>query len=323
MPHVIYKGIHYPIRSTETILDGLIAGGADVRYSCRRGSCHTCILQSDPALVSQFAKNHLPATLKSAGMFLPCVTYCTVPLELRPPDWSSCFVEGVVAKKDQLPGGIVRLLIDTPPQLHWAAGQHVYLRSPSGAARPYSIASVRALDYYMELHVQRYESGQVSSWVGDTLRVYDTVHFRGPLGESHYRVIYRQAPLVLLATGVGVGAALAVAREAKLNGHEGSVKLFNGVRDEVRFYVTEQLRALALSWASFSFSYCCSGNTSRSDIAAARVSDAALETDLQGCALLMFGNPAMVNDVRTLLQERDLGPTWIHADAFTPHSEVR
>jgi CDP-4-dehydro-6-deoxyglucose reductase, E3 len=319
MPHVIYKGIHYPIRSSETILDGLLAGGADARYSCRRGSCHACLLQGDPALVSQLSKNRLPQSLRSAGMFLPCVTYCDFPLELRQPDWSTCFVEAMVAKKELLAGGLVRLSIDVPPQWQWNAGQYVYLRAPSGEARPYSIASVRALDYYLELHVQRYEDGQVSRWVADELKLYDVVHIRGPLGNCHYRPVLRQTPLLLLATGNGAGAALGVAREARLHGHESSLQLLHGVRDAAGLYLAEPLRELADGWPSFSFTCCCPEGTPRPNVLPGRITDVAFTIDRSNSALFLFGNPAMVNEAERLALNQGMPQTSVHADAFVTH----
>lgn len=320
MPHVIYKGIHYPIRASETILEGLLAGGADARYSCQRGSCHTCILQSDPALVARLPKNRLPPSLRAAGMFLPCVTHCDLPLELRPPDWSSCFVEGMVAKKDHLAGGLVRLSIDVPPQWQWHAGQYVYLRSPDGEARPYSIASVRAIDYHLELHIRCYDAGQVSRWVADELEVYDVVQVRGPLGSCHYRPDFRTARLLLLATGTGAGAALALAREAKLCGHTGAVHLVHGARNDAGLYLTASLRDLADDWAAFEFTCCCTESSSSPHVVNARVTDVAFEHHDAETQLFLFGHPAMVDTAAKLALEIGLPEAAIHADAFVPHA---
>lgn len=323
MPHVIYKGIHYPIRPTETVLDGLIEGGADVRSSCRRGSCHTCLLQTDPKLVERLPKNRLPESLRAAGMFLPCITYCDRPMELQPPDWSTCFVDGVVAKKERLADGIVRLVLDVPPQWQWSAGQYVYLQGPNGESRPYSIASVRALDYYMELHVQRYEQGVVSRWAADDLRVHDVVRFRGPLGDCHYRSDSNQTPLLLLCTGTGAGAALAVAREAKLYGHQRSVQLVHGVRDEARLYLTRSMRELAANWPLFGFTCCCSGITNDSDVVRGHVTDVAFSTSRLGETLFLFGSPRMVGTAQERAEAQGIPRQSIHADAFIAQPSER
>lgn len=322
MPHVTYLGVDYPVGSDETILDALIEGGAKVRYSCRRGSCHTCLLQGDPRQVRPLGKNYLPESLKAAGMFLPCSARTTTSLTVHPPDWSSCFVQGVVAKKEQLAGNILRLVLDTPPQLQWSAGQYVYLRARDGAVRPYSIASVRALDYYMELHIQVLEDGRVSRWAADELRVYDTVEFRGPLGKSHYSPELKHTPLWLLGTGSGGGALLAIAREAKLHGHAAPIRLFHGAREAARFYLTKSLVELQSSWSEFSFQLCLSGSQpAEPAVARGNVQTMAwtANSNLQRDAVFLFGNPAMVADATSRARALACDESSVFADPFTPY----
>lgn len=317
MPHVIYKGIHYPIRATETILDGLIAGGADVRYSCRRGSCHTCLLQADPALVGQLPNNCLPESLRAAGMFLPCVTRCSTALELHAPDWSTCFVQGVVAKKEFLADDVVRLVIDAPPQLHWHAGQYVDLRSPTGAARAYSIASVRPLDYYLELLIQVRAGGLVSGWVADALARYDVVHLRGPVGRSYAQLDSKQTPLVLVTTRAGVGASLAVAREAKLYGLEAPVRLIYAESDPARLLMVDQLHELERDWSHFSFTRC--DTVSGEEVSEAGAQLVSMQGSSTSWALMLFGDPTTVERVATQVRERRLAGAAILTNAFSAH----
>lgn len=322
MPHVTYLGVDYPVGSDETILDALIEGGAKVRYSCRRGSCHTCLLQGDPNQVRQLGKNYLPESLKAAGMFLPCSTRTTTSLTVYPPNWSSCFVQGVVAKKEQLAGNILKLVLDTPPQLQWSAGQYVYLRTRDGAVRPYSIASVRALDYYMELHIQVLENGRVSRWAADELRVHDTVEFRGPLGKSHYTTDLAHTPLWLLGTGSGGGALLAIAREAKLLGHAAPIRMFHGARDATRFYLTRPLSELQKSWNDFNFQLCLSGaRPADPNVRSGHVQTVAwaANPDLRGDAVFLFGNPAMVSDAAARARALACAETSVLGDPFTPY----
>lgn len=322
MPHVTYLGVDYPVGSDETILDALIEGGAKVRYSCRRGSCHTCLLQGDPNQVRQLGKNYLPESLKAAGMFLPCSARTTTSLTVYPPDWSSCFVQGVVAKKEPLAGDVLRLVIDTPPQLQWSAGQYVFLRGRDGAVRPYSIASVRALDYYMDLHIRVLDDGCVSRWAADELRVFDTVEFRGPLGKSHYTSALNQTQLWLLGTGSGVGALLAIAREARLLGHRAPIRLFHGARDAAHLYATTLLSELQASSGDFNFEQCLTGSapppagTQQGHVQSVAWRD---NPDLHADAVFLFGNSNMVTEASTLAHALGCPEGSLFADPFTAY----
>ncbi len=44
MPRLRYLDVEYEALTGETVLEALLRQGAQVPYSCRRGSCHTCAL---------------------------------------------------------------------------------------------------------------------------------------------------------------------------------------------------------------------------------------------------------------------------------------
>lgn len=314
MPHVIFEGVHYPIRATETILDGLIEGGADVAYSCRRGNCHTCMLQTTPAAVSQLTPNRLPESLKSAGMFLPCVTRCTVPLELRRPDWSTCFVEGLVAKKEPLANGAVRIAIDGPPQWQWRVGQYVEVQTPRGERSSYSISSVRVLDYYLDIYVTRRASDPVSDWIIDELGVHDGVHFRGPMGTCYYRADLQHTPLGVCSVGTGSATALAFIREAKFLEHRAPLTLMYA-EDGMAAGLDDQLQELAADWPAFQFTSYCANTT----VETHRVNDGyhvAFEELPPSAALFFFGDAPSVGAMRAAALAHGVKESSIHWGAL-------
>jgi ferredoxin-NADP reductase len=174
----------------------------------------------------------------------------------------------------------------------------------------------------MELHIQRYGDGQVSRWVADELKVYDVVGVRGPLGNCHYRPEQKQTPLVLLATGTGVGAALAVAREAQLHGHEAPIRLLHGAREEARLYLQPRMRELAASWSMFEFTCCCSAATTNIDVVHANVSTVAFSTSRTKSELFLFGSASMVEAAHELALMQGVSEASIHADAFVVHQRL-
>lgn len=182
MPLVTYRGVEYPVSTEENLLEGLIDGQAPVVFSCRKGSCRTCMLQTAPENLSKLSTNRLPQNFRDAGMFLPCITRCLNSLEVQSPDWTTCFVEALVVQKEQLEDGSVRVTLEPPLAFNWGEGQAVELRSDTGSASRYAIVSHRTRDYYLELLVPRTANDPVCRWVAEVLRAKDCVYVRGPLG---------------------------------------------------------------------------------------------------------------------------------------------
>lgn len=182
MPLVTYRGVDYPVSTDENVLDGLIAGQAPVVFSCRKGSCRTCMLQTATENLAKLSVNKLPPNFREAGMFLPCITRCLSSLEVQSPDWTSCFVEALVVQKEQLDDGDIRLTLEPPLAFNWGDAQSVELRSMAGEASRYRIVSNRTRDYYLELLVPAAAHDEVRGWVADAVRVNDCVYVRGPFG---------------------------------------------------------------------------------------------------------------------------------------------
>ncbi len=313
MPIVTFEGFDYPLSADENMLDGMIQGGAPVLYSCRRGSCRTCTLQTDTQSVELLRNNPLPSNLREAGMFLPCVARCTTSLEVRRPDWTTCFVEGLVAKKEFLEAEILRLTIEPPLQFVWHAGQYVELRSPDGDVRPYAAASVRASDYYLELLVQCRAQGAVSSWLANDLQVNDIVYLRGPLGNCHYTKTLQSSDLLLLTSGVGVGSLLAIAREAQKSGHARRVELFSHAATPPPRYLASELTRLQSEWSQFSFAHIASAIDGTDEAAEAWWPG---HRDLSETAVFIFGEPGSVERDTSLAMQHRCVPSRLFVSAF-------
>lgn len=309
MPHITYEGVEYPISGDENILEGLIQGGAPVLYSCRRGSCRTCTLQTDAQSAELLRNNRLPKNLREAGMFLPCIARCSESLQARRPDWTTCFVEGLVAKKEVLDGDTVRLTLEPPLPFVWHAGQYVELRSPAGDTRPYATASVRASDYYLELLIQRRAGGAVSTWIAEDLRANDIVYFRGALGSTHYSKALHDCDLLLVGNGVSVGSLLAIAREARLNGHSRRVELLWNDGAAPPQNVTSDLARLQSEWPLFS----------HTPVAPNTIDEATPWSEgraLDATAVFLFGDPRTVERNASIAMQHGCVPSLLFTLVF-------
>src|SRR6266480_5579182 len=99
------------------------------------------------------------------------------------------------------------LFLDVPDWPGHLAGQHVDVRLTAEdgyqAQRSYSIASPPE-DAHVSLTVERIDSGEVSTYLADELRVGDAMELRGPIGGYFTWQVEDGGPLVLFAGGSGL-----------------------------------------------------------------------------------------------------------------------
>ena len=122
----------------------------------------------------------------------------------------------VVAIRDETPSAkTFRLALDAATGHR--AGQHyvVRLTAPDGytASRSYSVASAPDGSTEFELTVERFDDGEVSTFLHDVVEVGDELEVRGPIGG--YFVWEAATPALLLAGGSGVVPLMAMLRLAR------------------------------------------------------------------------------------------------------------
>lgn len=305
-------------REDESALDALIRGGADVDFSCRKGSCHTCLLRAAEGDPGQASKRGLGAQLIETGHFLPCLCHSTQDLVLEPPDRSAIFVDALVAEKKQLSPRVMRLWLEPATQIDWTPGQYVRVRREDGLVRSYSVASLPDEDYYIELHVQRVEGGELSGWIFETVEEGQMVQVQGPLGECVYNESFSGRPLTLIGTGTGLAPLVGIARDALRLGHEAAIDLYHGARDFDELYLHETLNQLAETHSNFAYHPCLRTGHADSLVRVSSPLDAAFDSLEKGEAPILFlcGNPAMVQSGRVRAVEMGLPKTDTHVDPF-------
>ena len=125
------------------------------------------------------------------------------------------------------------------------AGQHyvVRLTAPDGytASRSYSVASAPDGSTEFELTVERFDDGEVSTFLHDVLEVGDELEVRGPIGG--YFVWDATTPALLLGGGSGIVPLMAMLRLARANGRAELVHLVVSVRGPRDLYYQHELHA--------------------------------------------------------------------------------
>jgi NAD(P)H-flavin reductase/ferredoxin/truncated hemoglobin YjbI len=328
MPKVTFEGADYEVRAHETVLDALVRGGAQVNFSCRKGSCQTCLLRGVNRAPESEGQRGLRQELRETGHFLPCITHVQSDLHIERPDLSTLNVNAYVVAKDALAANVTRLLIEPEINLSWRPGQYVELIREDGLSRPYSIASIGDEDYFIELHVRRFEDGQMSSWIAEELAPGERVALRGPLGDCVYDPSFAMRPLIVVATSTGAAPLCALVRDAIRSGHARDISFYFGARTLEGLYLDETLRQLSALHPKLHYVPCVSGDEAfppdREDLRRGRASAIAFEdmSDANGHVVYLCGNPEMVYDARCRAVLAGVLRADILADPFETHAPI-
>lgn len=318
MARIEFEGASYQVRDDESALDALLRGGANVNFSCRKGTCQACMLQAVGGDVAGAAQGRLRAELVELGMFLPCCTHPTTDLVVQRPDPALLFTPLHLYDKEWLSSRICRLRFEPERVLEWSAGQFVNLRRPDGLMRSYSVTSDPHEDYFLEIHVKRLDAGEMSGWLCDELQPGDVVAAQGPLGTCFYEEGQPDRGLLMLGTGTGLSPLIGVARHALRSGHRGPIALYHGSRHADGLYLKSELRRLAAEHPNFSFRTCLSHDPCPPGVERGRVAQYAFadHPDLRGWSIYLAGIPAMVYEARVGAVLAGAARADIHADPF-------
>jgi ferredoxin-NADP reductase len=123
------------------------------------------------------------------------------------------------------------------------AGQHyvVRLTAPDGyqASRSYSVASAPDGSNEIELTVERFVDGEISTFLHDEVVVGDQLEVRGPIGG--WFAWDGDTPAVLIGGGSGIVPLMAMLRLARANGRSDLVRLVVSVRSPDDLYYANEV----------------------------------------------------------------------------------
>lgn len=140
------------------------------------------------------------------------------------------------------------LRLSAPDLAPALAGQHIDIRlsAPDGytAQRSYSLSSAAGADP-VQVTVERFEDGEVSTYLVDDLEIGDAVEVRGPVGGwLVWRPEQGVRPVQLIAGGSGVAPLMSMLRTREASGSATPFRLLYGVADPDRVYYAEELAHL-------------------------------------------------------------------------------
>ncbi|MEQ1870871.1 MAG: 2Fe-2S iron-sulfur cluster-binding protein [Vicinamibacterales bacterium] len=312
MPRVEYDGRSCDRREGESVLDALLRAGVAVPYSCKAGSCGSCLLRSRHGIqLPAVSQQGLKDAWKANGYFLSCVCVPEGDLDVVPVG-AEMRTAVTVTSLDRLSDSVLRVRLTSESPFGHHPGQYLTLFRGDGLARSYSIASLPA-DGALELHVRLLPGGRMSQWLAHEATIGATLHIQGPSGDCFYVPDRQDGPLLLAGTGTGLAPIYGIAREALSSGHRGPIILYHGAATSSGLYLQEQLRALAAEHNNFTYTPTVldiDGPIDRAILAR--------HLTVAGWRAYLCGDPAVVQTLKKKLFLAGAALNDIHADAFLP-----
>lgn len=318
MPKLTYQGREIIARKEENLLDAMLRNGVNLPFSCRSGVCHICLQRCIEGEIPSLAQKGLSPELREQGYFMACKCIPQSDMEIAPA--SDLYIKTLVESKELLSPSICKLLIEPPQNFNYRAGQFINLRNPNGVVRSYSLASLAATDYFLELHIQRTLDGEMSPWIFDTLQAGDEIEIQQAAGECCYQTENPSHPMLLIGTGSGLSPLFGILRDALDQQHQGEIHLYHGTRTADNLYLHDTLRQLEQQHPHFHYHPCLSGNNilpegviaGRADVVAF-----AAHQNLQHWHVYLAGLTAMVEQGQLVALKQGATLSAIHTDAFS------
>lgn len=314
----------------ETVLEAALRAGHVLPYSCRGGTCGSClgtVLEGAVSYPGDKRPPALSAPEQAAGKALFCQAHASSDLviEAREIDAAADLQIRIlpcrVMRLQRLAPDVLQIDLRLPAheRLQFLAGQYIDLLLRDGRRRSFSLANPPHADGHLELHVRHVPGGRFSDYAFNGLQEKAILRFQGPLGTFFLRRD-SQRPIIMMGGGTGFAPLKAMLEDAFHQGIRRPIHLYWGARTHRDLYLHE----LPLRWAEqhrhFRYTPVLSAPspddawTGRTGWVHAAV--AADHPDLSGTEVYMSGPPAMIDAAKPVFQRQGLPEEQLFFDSF-------
>jgi len=329
--HIVQADRTIDVPTGATILGAALDAGIGYPFGCQSGNCGACkshLVQGDVTMAgySEFA---LSGEEKDRGLILACRAVPWTDSEVAWLEEDDLIVhprrvlECRVASLDDATHDIkrLRLAVMAGGPFDFSAGQFASVTFAGCPPRDYSMANLPG-EPVLEFHVRRTVGGATSAYVGDQLKVGDTVRVEGPFGTSYLREAHR-GPIIAVAGGSGLAPVKAIVERALQHNLPQHIYLYFGVRTERDLYLHDHFDRLAERHPNLHFTPVLSeGNGAGRRHGLVHEAVAQDFDEFDGCKAYLAGPPVMVEAATQLFVDRGMRRIDIHADAFYTAAEM-
>ena len=336
MQHIIHvegRDIEFACSPDESVLDGVLAAGYEIPYSCRSGICGSCRGKVVSGEVSGGkGEGVLSEEERGEGHVLLCqakpcsdLSVAVRDIERRDPDASKTVVAKVYRMTRAAPDvTILQLRFPAGTRVRFKAGQYLHVHTADGSIRHFSMANPPQLNDGVELHIRHVPGGKFSSHVANGLEAGQTLDVSLPFGDFYLRDDSAK-PMVLVAGGTGFAPIKSIVEDAIKRKSTRPMVVYWGARQIEDLYLADLPRKWAEKYPWFSFVPVLSeggpdngwgGRTGWVHQAVMDDFPSLAEHEVYAC-----GAPAMINAARQgFVGERGLDRDAFYCDAFAPSS---
>ena len=136
-------------RDGESVLDALLRAGIDVPFSCRGGSCLTCMMQCESGKVPESAQTALTEHLRRSRYFLPCQCVPSGSMKLRRPQPDDLITPCYFCEATAGDDGSVDVILEPQRTLRYRQGQSLHIVTGSDHEPVLQITSDPDRDYVL------------------------------------------------------------------------------------------------------------------------------------------------------------------------------
>src|SRR3546814_635774 len=325
----------FTVEDGQSVLDGALAAGIVLPYSCRNGACSTC---KGKVLEGSYDAGSCPEQILSPedleqGYTLLCQARPSSDLRIEAHEIRMASdiqirkmparVMGLEKSADDVM--IVQLQLPAADPFRYYAGQYIEFILKDGRRRSYSMATPPNENNLVELHIRHTPGGAFTDHVfgaGQTqMKLREILRVEGPFGSFFLRED-SQKPLVLVASGTGFAPIKAIVERMIASGDKRRAVLYWGGRRPADLYMHELAQQWTQALPGFSYVPVIS-EALPEDAWAGRsgfVHQAVVDdiADLSGHQVYACGAPVMVDSARRdFIQLNGLPEDEFFADAFT------
>lgn len=320
MPVISYKGKSFESLINETVLDTFLRNGETVPFSCRSGTCQTCLMKSEESSECAKSQKGLSQNLLSKNYFLPCVCNPSEDMSVAAGEPSDFLETATVVARELLNDEVIQIRLIVESDFQYRPGQYIHLRyKGTEETRPYSLASLPLVDIHLELHVKKVADGKFSNWIFEDLHIGDKIKIQHAVGSCYYQSENKRKNLLLIGTGTGLAPLLGIIKDALiLNDHRGAIFLYHGGSDLSQLYMQGELRDLEILHENFHYVPCVSSGAVPLGHKSGRANMVAFgqHKELAGWGVYLCGQPDMVKDAADVALSFGVEEGDIRADAF-------
>lgn len=255
MATIEYNDQSYSVNEEETVLDALLKNKIDYPYSCKTGTCQSCLTQLTDGEVNTEAQQGLKPTLIAQNYFLACQCKPKTDIKIKKPNTADTAISSKIIELKALNHNVLQIKLAIENATAYKAGQYINLITPDNLIRSYSIANIP--NDNIEIHVKLVAIGLMSQWLTQHAKIGTPVHIRGPMGDCfYYNPTQAAFPIVLAGTGTGLAPLLGILRDALENRHNGHITLIHGGVSESDLYLHKTLSDLQQEYHQFTYAPC-------------------------------------------------------------------